>query len=378
MILSYDDRIVNRVKSLVSEDTWDMLVNSNAMIAGGVFTSIYTNKDVNDIDVYFSTANDFASFIHSAFNTPSGNKLLDILDTSPFSLVCVNITNKSILFMDRLTKQKVQIIAYKLFPDLVSIFDEFDFSVNMAGMYCRIEEIVMHDDFLLHNSQRYIGINANTAYPITSVLRVQKYRERGYKVSKAELLKLLFKITTLNITSWDIAKDHCGGMYGLSVDEIFPEDKDFSMDLLIESLDTASEIIPELDSVKPTGEIDVKVITKSFPNIYNHVADNRIELSRERIFKNVKFLKDNKFCSYFNNNFEYSVGMLADGGKHGIFGYRGADVIDGQYNKLDSWVIELELLPNAEICDDSSVLNFFGQCRVINAWSRCDFISKYK
>jgi hypothetical protein len=374
------NREIEKIKSLVSDEVWDTLANTNAMIVGGALTSVYTNAPVNDIDVYFKTPNDFASFVSNIFHVDLDNPLLLSCDTSPFALIAVNMTNKSILFLDRVTKQKVQVIAYKLFPDINAIFDEFDFTINMAGIYCSTEELVLHDKFLIHNAQRYIGINANTAYPITSVLRVQKYRDRGYKVSKSELLKLLYKITTLDIDSWDKAKDHCGGMYGLSVSDIFPEDKEFSIDLVIDALDNVADNLSELDTQYHAISMSEGIIRKSFPHIYSRVEDSREELSKLRIFKNVKLGDDCVLCSHYKPSFKYEMNKVVNGGVHGIWAYYGNDVIRGQYSSdYKSWVVELQPEETANInIDGSTQIIIKGDVKVINCWTAFDFRTKFK
>src|SRR5690606_39576707 len=64
-------------------------------------------------------------------------------------------------------------------------------------------------------------------YPIMSAIRVKKYESRGYKISKNELLRILLKCSCLNISSYDELAEQIGGLYGLSVDEVFETDKPF-------------------------------------------------------------------------------------------------------------------------------------------------------
>lgn len=51
------------IKSLVSDSTWDILVACNAVIAGGAITSLFCNREVNDLDIYLPTEKDFFEFV---------------------------------------------------------------------------------------------------------------------------------------------------------------------------------------------------------------------------------------------------------------------------------------------------------------------------
>src|SRR5690606_34187726 len=138
-------------------------------------------------------------------------------------------TNRSVLITDH-RKQKIQLVVYKFFPTVGDIFDEFDFTVNMGAYDFGEDRFVFHHNFFKHNSQRYIEINVNTAYPLISMLRVDKYRQKGYTVSKPQLLRLMFRINQLNLNSWDEVLDHVGGMYGVDPEKIFDKTKEFSID----------------------------------------------------------------------------------------------------------------------------------------------------
>ena len=180
---------LRKIKSLVSEDTWEILQMSNAIIAGGAITSVFCNRDVNDLDVYFRNEEDFCVF-------------LDLVFGGGFHLVACHMTNRSILFRDKVTKQDVQVIVYKFFENELAIFNDYDFTCNMGALsfgwkergYPEDEQFVLHSKFMQHNSQRYLEFNTGTAYPLISALRVSKYAEKGYNISKAQMPLRLNKI----------------------------------------------------------------------------------------------------------------------------------------------------------------------------------------
>lgn len=103
----------------------------------------------------------------------------------------------------------------------------FDFST---------EQFILHSDFLKDNCYRTLRFNSNTVYPIISLLRVQKYEEKGYNISKSEFLRILLTCVKLNITSYKELCEQIGGMYGINYDKIFNDDQDFSLESAIEKI----------------------------------------------------------------------------------------------------------------------------------------------
>lgn len=354
---------LTKIKSLVSESVWELFKECDVIIAGGTITSVFCNREVNDIDVYVRSEDDFFKFISM------------IYEGNDFKLIASNMTNRSILFYDKETKQDVQLIIYKFFPDVNAIFNNYDFTVNMGALNCGSELFQFHDDFFKHNSQRYLQFHTGTAYPLISALRVQKYVEKGYTISKAQMLRLLLTITKLNIMSWDELKDNIGGMYGLNMDEVFPETEEFSLEKSIEILD---EVIS-----------DKKFITKYESISYHQIVDKHFsEYDDKRIsatgifFKNVTVDKDGRYLSAYNSKFEYKLGESVDGGKEGVYCYTGYDVISGIYNKYPAnCILELECLtsnPSKNTIGDGNKYQLFGDVKVKAVYTHVDFIRKFK
>ena len=253
---------INKVTSLIDPELLYVLAKNNAIIAGGALTSVFTNSPINDVDIYFPSAEAFARTIFAVYNKSydttiktgtinyGWKKLNDsLLD---FSAVVSNITNKSVMLIQ--DQNYLQFINYKFFSSPESIFEKYDFTCNMAAIVLNIDsndevktELVMHEDFLQHNSQRYLKFNANTSYPLVSAMRVAKYKERGYNISKAEFMKLLLAVNVKQIDSWNKLFDEAGGMYGEQPEDIFDVTQPFSLYSAMQTLDK----IEIKDKIKP-------------------------------------------------------------------------------------------------------------------------------
>jgi hypothetical protein len=353
---------LNKIKSLVSEDVWDIFRECNVIIAGGAITSTFSNKDVNDVDVYVRNKYDFAKFIMAVY-------------ASNHALIPANMTNRSILFRDKATQQDVQLIVYKYFPTVDDIFNDYDFTINMGALECNDDKFTFHDDFFKHNAQRYLQFHTGTAYPLISALRVQKYIDRGYTISKSQMLRLLLTISQLSIATWDQLKDEIGGMYGLNMDDVFPENEEFSLDKAISVLD---EIVSDSKFKTVFSTIEKSEIFDKFFPEYNYDGI----YAKDKFFKNVAVMPDGRIVSKYNTNFEYKVGGMVDGGERGIYCYRGSEVLSGMYNDYSGGHIILELEQEnpdneAQYSSSDSKYQLFGNVKVIAKYTNIEFMDKF-
>lgn len=202
-------------------------------VAGGAITSIVTNKEINDIDIYFKNKESLLAFV---------DHLSDMSKT-----YCTFISSKSLNYKVQVEDEEYdfQLIHYDFYDNLQQIFDSFDYTINMAGWDSKTGKVESHEDFLLHNSQRYLKYNPKTKFPLISALRVQKYKGRGYYISKSEYLKIMFSIMQLKIGTWQEFKDQCGNLYGLDyVKDKHIQDKEFN-------IENAMEVIESIDFDQP-------------------------------------------------------------------------------------------------------------------------------
>lgn len=303
------------LKSLINDDVYKILQRLDVMVAGGAITSLFSNRDINDLDLYFRSWDDLEVFItymhdnelrcgdhdltpetngwnkykraYRRFKTLDGESLKDI----PFKIFIgektekqkeselisrlsrlraigqrdaydveesdyikpLGMTDKSVMFSN-LSSPVMQCIGFDVFGSPQEIFDKFDFTINM-GAFCFADESWHFDNnFLKHCSQKVLVLNPDTDYPIISMLRASKYQARGYTISRRETMKLGMSTSRLQVESWADAKKHLSGMYGTNVETLFNEDRPFSFDLLFDKLDSAGDkLISSIASEKEKG-----------------------------------------------------------------------------------------------------------------------------
>lgn len=217
--------LINKIESLVDKSFIShMNENGGFYLAGGCLTSLATNKDVNDLDMYFPSRGSLVAAIQW------------MQDSSAW---CCFLSEKSITY----TKGGLtyQFIYYNFYETAEDIFMEFDYTINMCAYSSITQSIIQHEDFMMHNAQRHLSFNPKTRFPIISALRVSKYLTRGYTIPRNEFVKIMLAVNKLEITSWKEFKNQCGNLYGLNYisDEVI-RDKEFSIDTAFEVIENTS------------------------------------------------------------------------------------------------------------------------------------------
>ena len=168
---------------------------AGAFAAGGAVTSVFTNKDINDVDVYFKSREAFEYAVADAYEN---------------GMWCVSATKRAVTFSQN-GGTPVQFMHFDFFPTAQDIFDAFDFTVVMGALDFDTDEFVFHQDFLKHNSQRFLRFHPGTRFPLASATRVLKYQDRGYTIGKGDMLKIALASRKVKIDTWEDLKDQSGG-----------------------------------------------------------------------------------------------------------------------------------------------------------------------
>jgi hypothetical protein len=330
-------------------------------IAGGAITSIFTEKEVNDIDIYPKTMEALIKLIGSLYR-----------NSTIFSC-----TDKSI-FLNH-SGYNLNIIYMEEYKSAEQIFDLFDFTIVMGAYDFDSEEFIFHPKFFRDLAKKRIVINHKTRFPLVSILRTNKYKDRGYKLSKNEFTKLLLRATELEIKTKEDFQTQLGGLYGINIDDLL-DGRGFSLELMYELLSNipndfdknkSRDISLNLELLDKIREFATKFLKDSNLVYYNgiylkKIGDNEF-INREDIFfekleniteiddnlrpdyvpkkedfiilgKNVK-LEDDKLYSYYSENFEYVLNETIKPNGEYLWFYTLDQVKTGKYSKSDKSVL---------------------------------------
>ena len=199
----------------------EVLSENNCWVAGGAVTSIFTDKPINDVDVYFRNAAELEI-------------VMNFVKSKPLAMSIICRTNRALTFWCQ--GVVVQLVFFKYFDTAEGLFNSFDFVACMGAFDVATRSFILHEEFLTDLSSKTLHVNPTTDYPIISLSRLRKYELKGWSVPVFERLKLVLAITTLNIHSWESLRLHLGGMYGLNYEALDSTKAPFSITKAIELL----------------------------------------------------------------------------------------------------------------------------------------------
>ena len=302
---------------------YDILKKYDVIIAGGSIRSIFCNDEINDFDIYVKSQDNLI-------------KLLKELYDNCFMLCH---TNKATLFKTKDDDElMLQVIHLSYFSSPHKVFRMFDFTACMGAYDFKNEQFELSDGFLADNASRILNFNSATAFPLVSALRVDKYRDKGYTISKASYLRVILKCMSLDIKSWDELKEHLGGMYGIDLSKLFDDTKEFSLESALKQLDNIylKNGYGEYEKDNPYENIngfedllnDIKIVkiiydTFKFNDMYYYIdwdgyitnieeSDKLNVMSIYEYFTKHKLIKNvykdkSKYFSFYDNSFEYKM-----------------------------------------------------------------------
>lgn len=334
----YQD-IKQRIKNSFKGEL-EIFKSNKVMIAGGLLTSVFSGKEVNDVDCYFRSREDFH------------NMLKDLEDEG--GIYITSITDKS-LTLTGLCGATVQLIYTGFYETPQDIFNDFDWTVNMCAYDFETDEIVHDENFLTDLATRKLRFNKGTAFPLISAIRIQKYVNKGYNITLSETRRVLLEVAKLDISTREEFVKHVGGMYGSAalrlLDDTEEFDLDRAMDKLTEALNTSTPTIwndyVEIDKpisltignvVEAIDAMEHEDFTfyvrgetaydSSHDSLGSAIAfrtllrDKEVEspqcISSGVYYKWVKEI-DGQLVSWYDKDFKYNVGEEARDDKHGVY-----------------------------------------------------------
>jgi hypothetical protein len=200
-----------------------------AFLAGGAVLSTATKKDIHDYDVYPK-------------NKKSAFEIVKYL-VEECNCFIVNVTNRAITMKcndikdDDNNRVIIQVMIFDTFETHDKIFEYFDFTCCMAAFDLSTSEFYCDKMFWEDVSSRTIRFNNKTRYPLNSLMRINKYKEKGFYTPKKELIKIGLAVTEQGLPkSWDDLANAIGGTYGQTF-KLKTEDIEFNIENMYNILD---------------------------------------------------------------------------------------------------------------------------------------------
>lgn len=234
-------------------------VRENILLSGGSITSLLQQQDVNDYDIYLK---DMDVLLELTKYYTQGMRNVEILDGrnkakyDEYLEKRVNSFNYELETMEG-DDYAMRSVAYRtlkpdqiklylptggmkinhdeatpyqvefLSPNAISLSDNlqivirfhgdneaihktFDF-IHATNYFTFKEGLVLNIDALtsiMSKTLRYQG----SLYPLTSIIRIKKFLNRGWNISAGEMLKIMFQISELDLTNPDVLEEQLIGV----------------------------------------------------------------------------------------------------------------------------------------------------------------------
>ena len=210
-------------------------------VAGGAILSAVTKTEPADYDIYPKSRKAAVDNIYYLMEE-EGCFIVNISDRAA-TLKCNSHTNEN---GERIL---VQVMMFDEFSSAKSIFDLFDFTVCMAAFDCDTKAYESHADFWPDVASKTLRFNPKTRYPLNSMMRIGKYRNKGYVLPTSEMIRMSLTLMQSDLPgSWDDLERAIGGTYGQQV-RLHTDGLEFSIENAIQLFDDldVDMLMPNLD-----------------------------------------------------------------------------------------------------------------------------------
>ena len=207
------------------------MIHGNVYIAGGAVLSSFTGMKVNDVDLYCD-------------NPSTIRSMRAALIKCGYKLECETINSYTF------TKDKkvVQLIT-RFHGDPETVLSYFDFTVTQALYDIRTGLFYFGDRFFGDLAKREIVFTSTSIYPICSLYRTIKYREKGFEVKGYTLMLLALAIARLEMKTYKELKEQLMGVDTMLLQGIFKDETNFREDLPIDYGKFVEAVFREKDLV---------------------------------------------------------------------------------------------------------------------------------
>lgn len=207
-------------------------------IAGGAIVSLLQDISPNDYDVYTKTKEDcelLARYYVELFNWDNqleqdeyrkatvvveGDKVKVIQPAMDGATIKQDVSKFRPIFIspNAITLNGNVQLIFRFYGEPEKLVQEFDFE-HCTGYFHRVSwenvvyknELVLNEDMLMSVLTKELKYR-HGKYPVSSLLRLQKYIQRGYTIPTGELIKLALDISKLDLSDSQVFSDQLSGV----------------------------------------------------------------------------------------------------------------------------------------------------------------------
>tara|TARA_Y100001956_G_scaffold82343_1_gene102859 strand:- start:1240 stop:1983 length:744 start_codon:yes stop_codon:yes gene_type:complete len=169
-------------------------------LAGGALRNMLGGDDyIADIDIFFrdQEALDKAMEVMSMYEGSEDGCWYKAFQCPAKELITYKSAIECLMYGEEATEKdyknqrKVQFITKSFYPTPHHLISTFDFIPTCACLYQDV--LYTHKDWVRHVKKRTLGLNF-ISYPVASIYRMMKYKDKGYHVLTDTVLGMVLQI----------------------------------------------------------------------------------------------------------------------------------------------------------------------------------------
>lgn len=222
------------LKKVLGTTVVNRLEKYNAFLAGGALTSLFSNKPINDFDMFFETEKELND-CQKDFSGSWGI-LKSITPSSQLNAFTYKI--HSTFLKKDIIVQLIKLPSQITTPS--KVLQNFDFTVCQAGYSFGKRKFLFDPEFFKHLSQRKLVISSTATSLLTSLIRIEKYKKKGFTISNNELMQLTLRLSTIKFATMKEAGEQMKGLYlskeSKLIKELTEDESEFDLGKLLSKL----------------------------------------------------------------------------------------------------------------------------------------------
>lgn len=247
------DKIEEWLES-ISDEELRKLLKKDVIVTGGCISSLFLQEDVNDFDVYIKTYDTLLKLTQyyckgiDDIEILEGKNKKDLIDqynimgknleeeqaTNHYGICLRNLKEDQIkIFIPlhggkRIEKKDEEVYTpIYISPNAISLSHDVQIIIRFWGNpeeihknydFVHATNYWTHDNGLVTNKRALESLLTKqlyyqgSLYPVTSIIRIQKFTKRKWRISAGETLKIVFQCSKLNLEDPDVLEEQLIGV----------------------------------------------------------------------------------------------------------------------------------------------------------------------
>ncbi len=194
----------HKLKKRLNKEIMGILKDSKAFIAGGACLSLITGDPISDYDLYFESKEDRDKCYALMMSDLREEKTVELISTD--NAVTLKMNGK---IFQLINTENV----FGKWECIRSTIAKFDFNLIKIAYDVYGDCFIFVDEMktIFDIAQRRLTTSGKLVYPMATMVRINKYLRKGYKVPNLELIKISMQTNKLNISDLkELKKQLCG------------------------------------------------------------------------------------------------------------------------------------------------------------------------